>query len=54
MFLDFLAVEDLICHSFLYVQDLAAERKNCLEFPVAALFGGTAGRVTFNKIDLAK
>ncbi len=49
---DLLAGDDLYQLGFLYVQDLSAQRKDCLENAVAALLGRTAGRVSFHYEDL--
>ena len=45
-------VEGAVEAGFLDIDELAAERKDCLCPPVAALFGGTTGGVSFDNIEL--
>ena len=49
--LDFVVAQDLIQAGALGVQDLAAQRQDGLEMPVAALFGRAACRVTFHDVE---
>ena len=41
-------------HCLLHIQDLTAERQDCLEVTVASLLGRTACRVPFDKEQFAK
>ena len=50
---DVLAREDLVEARLLDVQDLAAQRQDRLEAPVAALLGGATGRVALDDVELA-
>src|SRR5207253_5044884 len=50
---DFLAGEHLVEPRLLHVEDLALERQDGLEAPVAALLGGAAGRVALYDAELA-
>src|SRR5712692_7797557 len=52
--LDLIRVEHLIEACLLDVEDLAAQRQDGLEAPVAALLGRAAGRVTLHDEDLAQ
>src|SRR5439155_6935158 len=49
---DFVVLKNLVEPRLLDVDQFAANWKYGLELPVAALFGGTAGRVTFDNIQL--
>ncbi|MDQ0588446.1 hypothetical protein QFZ47_002555 [Variovorax paradoxus] len=51
---DFVAGEQLLVARLFHVQDLAAQRQDGLELPVAALLGGTAGGVALHQVDLAQ
>ena len=51
--LDLVAAEHLVEAGFLDVEDLALDRQDRLEAPVAALFGGAACRLAFDDVDLA-
>ena len=51
--LDVLRAQDLVEARLLDVQDLAAQRQDRLEPPVAALLGGAAGRVALDDVQLA-
>ena len=52
--LDFAVAEHLVEARFFDVENLALERKDCLVLSIAALLGGTAGRVALNDVDLGK
>ncbi len=51
---DFVGGEQLLVARLLHVQDLAAQRQDGLELPVAALLGGAAGGVALDDVDLAQ
>ena len=50
---DVLAREDLVEAGLLDVEELAAQRQDRLEAPVAALLGRAAGRVALDEVELA-
>ena len=50
--LDFIVAQDLIEAGSLRIQDLAAQRQDRLEVPVASLLGRAACRVTFHDVEL--
>nr|GFD46926.1 hypothetical protein [Tanacetum cinerariifolium] len=49
--LDFLVFQNLVLLGFLHVQDFTAQRQDGLKRPVAAHFGGAAGRVPFHEVE---
>ena len=51
---DLLVLEHLVDARLLDVDDLAAQRQDRLERPVACLLGGAAGRVALHEVDLAE
>ena len=51
--LDVVRAQDLVEPGLLDVQELAAQRQDRLEPPVAALLGGAAGRVALDDVQLA-
>ena len=51
--LDLVAAEHLVEARLLDVQDLALDRQDRLEAPVASLLGRSAGRLPFDDVDLA-
>src|SRR4051794_10655590 len=51
---DFLGGQHLVETRALDVEDLALERKHCLESAIASLLRGAAGRITFDEVDLAE
>ena len=51
---DFLVAEDLVEAGFLAIDDFASERENGLKAPVAALFGGATGGITFDEVNFAE
>ena len=51
---DFVAGQQLLVARLLHVQDLAAQRQDGLELPVAALLGAAAGGVALDDVDLAQ
>ena len=50
---DFLALEHLVVHSLLHVEDFTAERKDSLILWVTALLSRTAGRITLDEEQFA-
>ena len=50
---DLVGVEDLMVHGFLYVQDLAAQRKDGLIAGITALLCRTAGRISLHEEEFA-
>ncbi len=50
---DFVVGEDAVDAGFFDVEDFTAQRQDCLEASVAALFGGAAGGVTLDDVDFA-
>src|SRR5690554_3021070 len=52
--LDLLALQHLVWHRFLHVENLSAKGKDRLEHAVTALLGGTTGRVTLHEEQLAQ
>ena len=52
--LDFVAAEHLVEAGLLDVQDLALERQDRLEAPIASLLGRSAGRLALDDVELAE
>jgi len=52
--LDFGVLKNFVEAGFLDIDDLALDGKDGLETPVAALFGGSTGRVAFDHIELGE
>ena len=50
---DVLARDDLVQAGLLHVQELAAQRQDCLEAAVATLLGGATRRIALDDVELA-
>jgi len=46
--IDFFVFDDVLKFRLFRVQNLAAQRQNCLKLAIASLFGRSAGRIPFD------